>query len=407
MSETTPAGTGKEFDLHIDAEAVKGEIELAQPVVDEAVVARAREYASALTNFDATDEDTKQAGRAAIETMGRELQRKSGERSRMLQEPIRTLSKGTEDGGPVARALTDLRIQVEDLDPSGVDLNPNGIMRVVGMIPGIGTPIRRYFAKFEKSQTVIDAIIKSLENGRGQLERDNVTLSEDQKTMRELTKALAQQVALGQALDKELEQKLASEIAPDDPRRSFVEEEMLFPLRQRIMDLQQQLAVNQQGVLAIEIIVRNNRELVRGVNRAVDVTVGALQVAVTVALAMTHQRLVLDQIEAVNKTTSDLISGTAERLRTQGTEIHKQAAGTMLDMEALRSAFTNITGALDEISRYRKEALPQMATSILELDQLAAQGEEAIRRLEESSAAAPLLALDALPEEDQEGKTEA
>jgi len=38
-------------------------------------------------------------------------------------------------------------------------------------------------------------------------------------------------------------------------------------LRQRIQDLQQQLAVNQQGVLAVELIIRNNKELMKGVDK--------------------------------------------------------------------------------------------------------------------------------------------
>jgi uncharacterized protein YaaN involved in tellurite resistance len=234
---------------------------------------------------------------------------------------------------------------------------------------------------------VIDAILKSLEKGRDQLKRDNVTLGEDQKAMRQLTLSLTEQVSLAMSLDEEISRALTSEIAVDDPRRRFIEEELLFNLRQRTMDLQQQLAVNQQGVLATELIIRNNRELIRGVDRAIDVTVSALQVAVTVALALAHQKIVLDKVEAINRTTSDLIAGTAERLRTQGTEIHRQASSTMLDMESLRSAFANITGALDEISRYRREALPQMASNILELDRMTAAGEEAIDRMEKAQAA--------------------
>ena len=130
--------------------------------------------------------------------------------------------------------------------------------------------------------------------------------------------------------------KLATEIGPGRPRRQFVEEDILFALRQRTLDLQQQLAVNQQGVLAIEIIIRNNRELIRGIDRALDVTISALQVAVTVALALAHQKIVLDKIEAINTTTSAMIAGTAERLKTQGTQIHQQASSTMLDMESLK-----------------------------------------------------------------------
>ena len=59
----------------------------------------------------------------------------------------------------------------------------------------------------------------------------------------------------------------------------------------------------------------------------------------------------------------------------------------MLDMDSLRSAFEDINIALDEISRYRREALPTMAGTILELDKLTAESEEAIERLEGGGAA--------------------
>jgi uncharacterized protein YaaN involved in tellurite resistance len=198
---------------------------------------------------------------------------------------------------------------------------------------------------------------------------------------------LADQIALAQELDAVVVDKLATEITSDDPRRQFVEEDILFALRQRTLDLQQQLAVNQQGVLAIEIIIRNNRELIRGVDRAIDVTISALQVAVTVALALAHQKIVLDKIEAINTTTSAMIAGTAERLKTQGAQIHQQASSTMLDMESLRTAFADIDAALEEISTYRREALPTMASTILELDALTAESEAAIERMEQGRTA--------------------
>jgi uncharacterized protein YaaN involved in tellurite resistance len=386
MTEASPPAKLPALKLELDVEETRAELALPEPDPDEELRRKARSQAEQLLAIDPSDQDQRDEARTAVETMGRDLQRRSATGSTMLQGPVRELSKGTEDGGPVARSLTDLRIEVEKLDPASVDLDPGWFTRMIGRIPGVGTPLKRYFMRYESSQTVIDSIIKSLEKGRGQLERDNITLTDDQKDMRELTLSLTEQTALAQALDEAIVAQMEREIPVDDPRRQFVEEEILFVLRQRTMDLQQQLAVNQQGVLATEVIIRNNRELVRGVNRALDVTVSALQVAVTVALALAHQKVVLDKVEAVNRTTSALIAGTAERLKTQGTAIHEQAAGTMLDMDSLRSAFADITTALDEISRYRREALPTMATTILELDRMAEEGEEAIARLEEGRA---------------------
>jgi len=387
MSDTTPATTTAVLDLNLNVESAKAEIVVAEPEPTDELQAQVDVQVGQLLAIDPTNEEARSAAREAVDSMGRDLQARSATRSRMLQAPLKEISHGTEDGGEVAKSLSDLRIEVEKLDPSGLDTEAGWFTRAVGKIPGVGTPLKRYFMRYESSQTQIDAIVHSLENGRDQLGRDNITLGDDQKQMREITHLLADQIALAQALDAVVVEKLATEIGPGDPRRQFVEEDILFALRQRTLDLQQQLAVNQQGVLAIEIIIRNNRELIRGVDRAIDVTISALQVAVTVALALAHQKIVLDKIEAINATTSEMIAGTAERLKTQGTQIHQQASSTMLDMESLRQAFADIDTALDEISRYRREALPTMAGTILELDQLTAESEEAIENMERGRTA--------------------
>jgi uncharacterized protein YaaN involved in tellurite resistance len=390
MSDTAPATSNQSttvLDLNLNVDAAKAELAVIEPEPTDELRAQAEAQVAQLLAIDPTNDEARTAARDAVDSMGRDLQTRSATQSRMLQAPLKEISHGTEDGGEVAKSLSDLRIEVEKLDPSGLDTEAGWFTRAIGRIPGVGTPLKRYFMRYESSQTQIDAIVHSLEKGRDQLKRDNVTLGDDQKRMRELTHLLADQIALAQALDAVVVDKLATEIGPDDPRRQFVEEDILFALRQRTVDLQQQLAVNQQGVLAVEIIIRNNRELIRGVDRAIDVTISALQVAVTVALALAHQKIVLDKIEAINTTTSAMIAGTAERLKTQGTAIHQQASGTMLDMESLRQAFADIDIALDEISRYRREALPTMAGTILELDQLTAESEAAIERMESGRSA--------------------
>ncbi len=387
--ETTPA-----LRLDLNVEEARAEVVVVEPTVDEQVQQKADAYAAQLIAFDPNDQDARVTSLDTVEGMGRDLQRRAATKSRMLQAPLRDLARETEEGGPVAKSLADLRIEVEKLDPTSLNLEPGLVNKVLGMLPGVGTPLQRYFMQFESSQGVIDAIIRSLESGRDQLKRDNVTLNEDQKAMRELTLTLSEQVALAQALDGSINAQLDANIDAADPRRQFIEEELVFVLRQRTMDLQQQLAVNQQGVLATAIIIRNNRELIRGVDRALDVTVSALQIAVAVAMAVAHQKVVLDKVEALNKTTSDLIAGTASRLKTQGTQIHQGAASTMLDMESLRSAFADINIALEEISRYRQEALPQMAHSIVELDQLTTQAEEAIEQHERGTLAAGSLSVE-------------
>ncbi len=285
-------------------------------------------------------------------------------------------------------------MKVEELDPGKFDFEAGWFTRTLGMIPGIGTPIKRYFSKFESAQTVIGSIIRSLENGRDQLNRDNITLFEDQKTMHDSSKKLEQAVKLGQLIDQKIQYKLDREIPTEDPKHKFVSEELLFPLRQRIIDLQQQLVVSQQGILATEIIIRNNKELTRGVDRALNVTISALETAASVAMALANQKIVLDKLNSVNKTTSDLIAGTAARLKTQGVEIHKQASSSQLNLESLKASFQDIKTAMDDVATFRTKALPQMASTILELDKISTDANKAIQKMEEGNKAKPQIKLD-------------
>lgn len=340
-----------------------------------------------------TDQNAK---RAAVDNMGSETQKEVARLSKMLDEPIKELAKTGENGGPVAKALLDLKEEVEELDPAKFDFSSasgffNSLAR---FLPWGSKPISRYFAKYMSAEDVIERIIDSLKTGREQLKRDNITLGQDKERMIKAMARLQKAIQLAKLMDEKLQYKLDREIAPEDPQHNFVKEELLFPLRQRIMDLQQTLNVNQQGVLTIEVIIRNNRELIRGVDRALNVTVTALQIAVACALALNNQEIVLGKVKALNETTSKLIAHNAQRLKTQGVEIHKQAAEATLNMEDLEKAFADINSAIENISKFRQESLPKMAQSISRMSELNQSAGEAVEKMEKGNAADASIQID-------------
>ena len=354
--------------------------------LDPAAVAKAEAAAQKILSVDLSSPQNVQQVKSAVETLGGLQQSRAAAASKMLDQPLNELMKRGDDGGQVANSLIDLKMQVEELDPARFDFESGALLRILGKIPGVGTPMKRYFSRYQSAGVVIENIVKSLEVGRDQLKRDNITLADDQKRMRELTLALQQAIAIGQALDSRIQRELNEVIASDDPRHKFLQEEVLFPLRQRIQDLQQQLLVNDQGVLTMEIIIRNNKELIRGVARACDVTVNALRIAATLAIALANQRIVLEKVQSVTKTTEDILAGNAQRLKQQAVDINKQASEAQLSMDILEQCFQDIRTALDEVSRFRIAALPKMEQNISRMAHMSEQHEEQIRKLERAQA---------------------
>lgn len=314
----------------------------------------------------------------SIESFGTASMRSSSEKNSLLQVQIGNLSKTGDDGGQVAQGLAELHLQLKDLDPSAIDFAKSGFLGK------FFHPVRRYFVKYQRADNVIASIIASLDKGKVVLRNDNTTLEFEQQAMRDLTKKLQQEIQLGMYMDEEIEAQLeAARLRNESPDKiRFITDEVLFPLRQRVMDLQQMLVVNQQGIMAIEVVMRNNKELIRGVDRARNVTVSALKISVTVASALYNQRIVLKKIELLNQTTNDLISGTSRMLKDQGAAIHKQSLEASISVDTLKQAFSDVLSALDSISVYKQEALPRMRETITQFREMAETGEKQIQRLE-------------------------
>lgn len=134
--------------------------------------------------------------------------------------------------------------------------------------------------------------------------------------------------------------------------------------------------------MAMEVVIRNNKELMRGVERAQTVTISALRTSVTVAGALYNQRIVLKKVEMLNDTTNDIIRSTSQMLKYQGAEIQKRSMETNISVEGMKTAFADVMVALDSISTYKQEALPRMRDTIDQFKELAAIGEEQIQQLE-------------------------
>jgi uncharacterized protein YaaN involved in tellurite resistance len=321
----------------------------------------------------------------SIESFGADSMRRSAAKNSMLQVTVGNLSKDGDEGSLVARGLMDLQRELEDLDPSLIDFTKTGILGK------LYNPIRAYFAKYQKADAVIADIIVSLDKGKTTLKNDNTTLELEQDAMRDLTKKLMKEIELGTLMDESIEKQIEAAKARNEDQEKviFVTEEVLFPLRQRFMDMQQMIVVNQQGVMATEIVIRNNKELMRGVERAKNVTISALRISVMVAGALYNQKIVLKKIQMLNETTNNIIRSNAQMLKGQGAEIQKQSMEANISVETMKTAFNDVMEALDSISTYKQEALPKMRDTINQFKELAAKGEEQIQQLEKGHKLAP------------------
>lgn len=297
----------------------------------------------------------------AVRSMGDADIRRAAEMSnRLLDTPINEMKTGgLSDVSKVSATLIELRKTVEGLDPSEVSKQK----KFLGVIP-FGDKIQDYFRKYQSSQQHLNAILHALRSGQDELTKDNVSLNMEKQQLWDTMNRLNQYIYLAERLDTQLSASIAELQVTDPMKADALNKDVLFYVRQKHQDLLTQLAVSIQGYLAIDVIIKNNMELIKGVDRASTTTVSALRTAVITAQALGNQKLVLDQITALNATTSGLIERTSEMLKSNSVTIQQQAASSTISIESLQKAFANIYQTMDSIDSFKIEALNTMSQTI-------------------------------------------
>ena len=329
-----------------------------------------------------------------VRSMGdADIRRAAESSNRLLQAPVRALQEGgLAEGSEVGRTLLELRRTVEELDPS----QASGARKFLGMIP-FGDKVVDYFRKYQAAQSHLNGILHSLRNGQDELTRDNVALNMEKQSLWETMGRLNSYIYVAERLDAKVVALIASLELTDPDRARALSQDVLFYVRQKHQDLLTQLAVSIQSYLAIDVIIKNNLELIKGVDRASTTTVSALRTAVIVAQALSSQKLVLDQISALNSTTSDLIQRTSEMMRDNSAQIQQQAASATIGLPQLQAAFANIYATMDSIDTFKLQALDSMAATIGTLESEVVKSREYLDRVsrQDSSLASGALDLDA------------
>ncbi|PTQ08497.1 toxic anion resistance protein [Sphingomonas oleivorans] len=322
---------------------------------------KVEQFVDELVGFDA---NSPEFGRKVdqITNMGRrEIAEAAGQSNRFLDRPVKAMDADT----GVGTDLAELRRTIEDLDPGrrGNLLAPK---KLFGIIP-FGNRLRDYFDGYKSAQSHISSILARLASGKDELLKDNAAIDVERQNLWAAMGRLEQMIHISKSLDARLEDKAMELEATDSNKSKAIRETALFYVRQRSTDLLTQMAVTVQGYLALDLVKKNNVELVKGVDRASTTTVAALRTAVTVAQALTNQKLVLQQITALNTTTANMIESTGTMLREQTGEIHKQAASSTIPLETLKRAFQNIYDTMDSIDKFKIEALSSMKQTVTTL----------------------------------------
>lgn len=312
----------------------------------------------------------------------RTFERTSGTSSRFMEQSLRDAKESGGSQEVVSKSLSDLRTTMEDLAPK----DDTFASKALSFLPGRGAA-KRYFRSFESNQKQLDGVLTALGRGQEMLQRDNAELAVERRGLWEDLGALQKAShLLGLLDDRAVEKARQARAEGRTEAADALERDVLFAVRQRRQDVATQIAVTVQAYMAMGLIEDNNTKLAQGVERARTTTVTALRTAVITAQALENQKLVLDQIDAVNSTTDSLVARTSQMLADNSVKIQEQAATSGVSAETLQKAFDNLFTTMDGIDTFRAQANQNFLETVNALEHQVERAQPYMRRMEQAPA---------------------
>ncbi|MEV4320094.1 toxic anion resistance protein [Actinocrispum sp. NPDC049592] len=276
----------------------------------------------------------------------------------------------------IALSLAELRKTVRELDPSKLPITGRKLLRIIP----VANEAKKLLARYQAANEPVNALVVHLRMRQDLLHRDNSAIKGERERLWQTMNKLSESSAFAAAVDEAVERQANILDLADPAMAKALRSDVLHPIRQRQQDILTQLAVSAQGYLALDLLRRNNDELIRGVERAVSTTVSALRIALVISGALAHQRDVLDEIDALRSTTDGLIRSNAELLTLQSEDIRRAGSDPAVGVRTIQASFDQIFQAIDAIDEFKASAVHNMALTVSSLSGELRRAEDYLRR---------------------------
>lgn len=339
-----------------------------------------------LLQRDFSDPQTQVNVRASMDRFQENTLKEAQFTSEKLQEPMMKIA-GTIEGNKLIDSLTDLDLKMKNLHPKSHDLEGNWLQKLIATILKGYKPARKYFMMLQNQQSVLGSMKETVEDGIKEREKDGRILEHDKVKLTQCARKLESAIRVGLLLDEKMEYSIEREIT-DENHKQFMQSEVLFTLRQTVRALQEQLAVTNQGITAMELLLRLNRETINSGRRTLNVSMHALSIAGVLASVMAGMKDFNEKITAMKQTANDFIAYNGDLLEQTAQEVGEISRSTTLDITVLETAFDKMHNAYENEVQLRIGALGNMKTEMGQLSTMNEKSKEQIARMEKGRNAA-------------------
>jgi toxic anion resistance family protein len=259
----------------------------------------------------------------------------------------------------VVKSLMDMENKIVELNPAKAGINWDDPLRggrIFGIkLPFIGDKLQKYIQKTRDASQYIEMVNKELDEGSRIIRESIGEIDLEKQKNLEITMRSNEYLYLNSAIVKKVESRMV-ENKLNDKEKELVTEVILYPLEQKKSDLNTQIHVAITSYYGLDVIQKNNKELLRGVQRCQMVALPALNTSITMASALADQKNVHDTVGAINQTAGEMLNNVSTMVSSQSQQIQKSAQSETIKRKSIMDNYKKIEDALKKTSEYRLQA---------------------------------------------------
>ncbi|ARK30376.1 toxic anion resistance protein [Halalkalibacter krulwichiae] len=297
-----------------------------------------------------------------LDKLGEDEQKEAGESLEALKRPVKEMMQ--DQSNQLPKQLHQLKETVSQLEPSHLQASQtkkwlNKLLR--------RNPIEQYARKYKTVEAQVDSIVEGLLSGKDKLQEDNLMLQQLKETATKRIHNLNEQIAIGQQLNKMLEDEMIKEQWADNPNEL---KKGQLKVTSRVKNMSQAVMVLQQSLASVDLIVENNDKLEEAIFNAITMTKNVITVSASIQLALSNQQKVIKAVKNVNEATESMLLSNSELLKQNTEETLKTLEEPAIAIESFRKAYNNVFEAIELTEKSNERIVQSGQEFIKELDTL-------------------------------------
>lgn len=235
------------------------------------------------------------------------------------------------------------------------NLNPEGIdFSYQNKLPFFN-PVKKYFAKIKLQEANISTLLENLKNEQEILKRDNITLKIEIDKLDKIIEELNAEYKNGELYLVELNKQI-----PNENKNRF----NLDLFEKKLYDFKQMIIVNEQSEMALTIILNNNNEIIRNIDKIKNVSMAALKTSAMVANSIYNQKITLNKINSLDKSAVNLLKDTNSLIHSS--KLDKGFSKSQVS-DFLQENYNKIIDTLNKAKLESEKCFPENSLKILEI----------------------------------------